>query len=102
MKRHFLTLLFLLCLAAGTSQTLKSPSEFLGYELGSQFTRHHEVIAYFNYVASTLPGQVQLQPYGYTNERRPLMIALLSSLENMGRLESIRPGCRPRRRPPEP
>ena len=90
MKRFFLTLAGLLLLASGTSQTIKSPAEFLGYELGSQFTRHHEVIAYFNYVSETLPQQVQLEPYGFTNERRPLMVAFISSPENMSRLEDIR------------
>ena len=48
------------------------------------------MIAYFTYVSETLPQQVQLEQYGYTNERRPLMLAFLSSPENMSRLESIR------------
>ena len=90
MKRLFFTLASLLLLASGTSQTLKSPSEFLGYELGTKFTRHHEVLSYFKYVSETLPQQVQLEPYGFTNERRPLMVAFLSSPENMSRLESLR------------
>ena len=72
------------------AQDLKSPSEFLGYELGSQFTRHHEVVSYFQYVRESLPGQVQLQDYGYTNERRPLMFAVLSSPENMQNVEALR------------
>ena len=71
-------------------QDLKSPSAFLGYELGTQFTRHHEVIDYYQYVAATLPDQVQLHEYGKTNERRPLMLAYLSTAENMGNLEQIR------------
>jgi hypothetical protein len=84
----FLFAFFLLFQSAG--QELKSPSEFLGYELGSQFTRHHEVIAYFEYVAATLPGRVQLQPYGLTNERRPLVLAMLSSQQNMAKLDELR------------
>lgn len=77
-------------LLQATAQDLKSPSEFLGYELGSKFTRHHEVVSYFQYVSSTLPGQVQLQQYGFTNERRPLMLAVLSTAENMDRLDQLR------------
>ncbi|QCX02273.1 zinc carboxypeptidase [Aggregatimonas sangjinii] len=67
-----------------------SPSEFLGYELGTQFTRHHEVVDYYQYVAKTLADQVQLHEYGKTNERRPLMVAYLSSAGNMADLENIR------------
>ncbi|MFZ9030158.1 MAG: M14 family metallopeptidase [Robiginitalea sp.] len=90
MKQLFLTFSGLFWLISAASQSLKSPSEFLGYELGSEFTRHHEVVAYFNYVSETLPEQVRLESYGHTNERRPLMVAFLSSPENMDRLESIR------------
>ncbi|MEJ2584218.1 MAG: M14 family metallopeptidase [Robiginitalea sp.] len=90
MKRLFCTVATLFFLASATAQTLKSPAEFLGYELGSKFTRHHEVVSYFRYVSETLPDQVHLETYGYTNERRPLTVAFLSSPENMSRLESIR------------
>ena len=69
---------------------LKSPSEFLGYELGTQFTRHHQVVDYYQYVAQVASDRVQLQEYGRTNERRPLILAYLSSAENMTQLEAIR------------
>ena len=72
------------------SQDLKSPSEFLGYELGTQFTRHHEVVDYYQYVAATVSDRVQLQEYGRTNERRPLIIAYLSSADNIRNLDAIR------------
>ncbi len=90
MNKIFLTLACLLLWANSTPQALKSPSEFLGYELGSQFTRHHEVIAYYDYVRNAMPDHVQLQPYGTTHERRPLVVAIVSSPENMARLEEIR------------
>jgi len=32
-------------------QQLKSPSEFLEYELGTRFTRHHQVVDYYQYLA---------------------------------------------------
>lgn len=71
-------------------QDLKSPSEFLGYELGTQFTRHHEVVDYYQYIAATVPNQVQLHEYGKTNERKPLLVAYLSTADNMANLENIR------------
>ena len=71
------------------SQQLKSPSEFLGYELGSRFTRHHKVAEYFTYVSKTL-SNVILEKYGETNEFRPLLVAYVSSKENIDNLEAIR------------
>ena len=36
------------------SQNLKSPSEFLGYEIGTQFSRHSQVADYFDHIAICL------------------------------------------------
>jgi len=71
------------------AQTLKSPAEFLGYELGSQYTRHHKVVDYFTYVSENSKS-VQLEKYGETNEQRPLYVSFISSEENMKNLEEIR------------
>lgn len=87
---RFLLALFILSSFVLSSQDLKSPSEFLGYELGTEFTRHHEVVDYYNYLAQQMPNMVQLTTYGQTNERRPLLLAYVSSPENMGQIETIR------------
>ncbi len=83
--------LLVLVLFAGTlySQSIQSPSEFLGYEIGARFTRHHKVVAYFKYVSST-SGNVKLEKYGETNEHRPLYVAYISSQKNINNLENIR------------
>lgn len=70
-------------------QNLKNPDEFLGYTLGSRFTPHHRVVQYFEYLADK-SDKVQLQPYGFTYEHRPLMLAFISSPKNLAQLESIR------------
>ncbi|MHB1146725.1 MAG: M14 family metallopeptidase [Lutibacter sp.] len=72
-----------------TSQNLKSPAEFLGYELGSQYTRHHKVVDYFMYISQNSTN-VQLEKYGETNEKRPLYVSFISSEENIKNLETIR------------
>jgi len=84
-------LLGLLILFTGTlfAQTIKSPSEFLGYEIGSRFTRHHKVVAYFKYVSNSV-SNVKLEKYGETNENRPLYVSYISSQENISNLENIR------------
>ena len=62
----------------------------MGYELGTQFSRHHEVVDYYEHVARVEPNRVKLVEYGQTNERRPLLLAFVSTAENMANLESIR------------
>lgn len=72
------------------AQNLVSPSAFLGYDIGTQFSRHHQVIDYFKSVARAVPNQVKLEQYGKTNERRGLYLAYVSSEANMKNLETIR------------
>ncbi len=68
---------------------LKSPSEFLGYEIGTEFSRHADVVSYFEHVASNSP-MVKYFDYGKTNERRRLTYAVISSAENIANLQQIR------------
>lgn len=68
---------------------IQSPQDFLGYEIGSQFTRHANVINYFEYAANNSP-LVTYHTYGATNELRPLTYAVISSEQNIQNLEKIR------------
>ena len=86
--KHFFTF-FVVTLSLALQAQVKSPSEFLGYEIGSQFTRHADVVNYFNYVANT-SDMVQYTTYGKTNERRPLTYAIVSAPENIKNIETIR------------
>lgn len=87
MKHLLIIILFIPVLVLG--QTLQSPKEFLGYELGDRFTRHHRVVDYFEHVAA-VKDNVKLHSYGETYENRPLMVAIISSNENMNKLDEIR------------
>ncbi len=66
-----------------------SPKEFHGYELGTKFTRHHQVVSYYKHI-SEKSEKVTLQQYGKTYEDRPLMVAFVSSSENLAKLDQIR------------
>ncbi len=68
---------------------IKTPSQFLGYEIGSQYSRHADVVHYFEYIAS-VSYMVEFDSYGQTNERRPLTYAIVSSEENIKNIEAIR------------
>jgi Zinc carboxypeptidase len=70
--------------------SLKSPDAFLPHPLGEQFTPHHLLTDYFEYLAANATSTMRLERYGYTNEARPLQIAVFSSPENIARLEQIR------------
>jgi len=75
----------------GMSQSaLQSPSSFLGYAIGTKFTRHHQIVAYFNAVAQANPAMVKLINYGKTNEGRDLLVAAIGLPENIAQLEKIR------------
>ncbi|HJV19734.1 MAG TPA: M14 family metallopeptidase [Sediminibacterium sp.] len=72
------------------AQTVQTPEAFLGYKVGTRFTRHHRLVEYAKYIAQARPDMVKTEKYGETNEGRELMIAMISSPENMQKLESIR------------
>lgn len=92
MKKLLIYFIFLIVsTSVGQAQQTKiqSPSEFLGYELGSQWTPHYRVMDYFWHVAEN-SSAVEAQPYGKTYEGRELMIAFVSDEKNIDRLEEIR------------
>lgn len=89
MKTRLLFLFTVLFTVSIFAQTIKSPQEFLGYELGKRFTRHHKVVEYFKYVSNQLEN-VELDKYGETNEHRPLYVSYISSKKNIKNIEQIR------------
>ena len=88
-KYFFLIFLLIAGIFSVQAQKIQSPSEFLGYKLGDQFTPHHRVVDYYNYLAS-VSKNIQLQEYGKTNEGRPLLLAFVGSDSNISRLDQIR------------
>jgi hypothetical protein len=80
----------LLCWHLAAQTALKTPNQFLPHALGEQFTPHHLVTDYYEYLAANAPATVRLEKYGQTVEARPLQIAIFSSPDNMRQLEQIR------------
>jgi hypothetical protein len=90
MKRSlFIISVILLNLFHCNSQTIKSPDEFLGYELGTQFTFHQRAVDYFRYLAESSP-LAEYREYGVTYEGRVLGVCIVSSEENLSNLEEYR------------
>ncbi|PZX58061.1 M14 family zinc carboxypeptidase [Algoriphagus chordae] len=89
MKKLLFLSLFVFSLTISSWAQIQTPEQFLGYKPGDRFTPHHRMVDYFEHVAANNPN-VKLIQYGETNEKRPLIIAILSSSENMANLEQIR------------
>ncbi len=88
--KHVLVCLFTFySILLSAQNKLRSPDDFLMNQYGAQFTPHYLVADYFRHVAAN-SDLVQLTEYGRTNQGRPLLLAVISSKENMGKLEQIR------------
>ncbi len=68
---------------------LKSPSDFFPHQWGEHFTPHHWQVDYFEHVAAN-SNYVKLQQFGLTNEKRPMILAIVSTPENLARIDDIR------------
>ncbi|MCB9276286.1 MAG: zinc carboxypeptidase [Lewinellaceae bacterium] len=89
MLRFLLIPSVIFAFATAAYAQLLSPGDFLPHEHGAQFTPHHLVVDYFRHVAANSPN-VMLMQYGNTNEERPLILAYISTPENLARLDDIR------------
>jgi len=78
-----------LIMATSLQAQLQTPAQFLGYEIGTEFSRHADVVNYFEHVAAN-SNMVMYDSYGKTNERRPLTYAVISTPENLANIEKIR------------
>jgi hypothetical protein len=87
MKNYLAALLLLLCISL--SAQFKTPSEFLGYPIGTKFTYHHQIVAYSRYLASQSNGLAQWQVYGYTSEGREQGQMVIANLPSGITLEQV-------------
>ena len=68
---------------------VRSPSDFLGFEIGSRPANYAEATAYLKYLAETFPN-VSLTSYAETYEGRSLVYLTVTSEENARRLAEHR------------
>lgn len=74
---------------ASFDKSIPSPQEFLGYEIGSHYTRHDRIVAYFKKLAE-ISDKASFQVIGETYEQRPQVVLTVTSPENHSNLEEIR------------
>lgn len=70
-------------------ETVQPPDQFVGFPIGSRHLRHDQVVAYMRYLADS-SDRVRLKAYGTTHGHRPVLSLIISSSENLQRLEEIR------------
>ncbi len=88
MQRLILAIAFL-CTNLLAYAQLKSPSDFFPHAWGEHFTPHHLLVDYYRHVAAN-SNHLQLIEFGMTNEKRPMLLLVVSTPENLARLEEIR------------
>ncbi len=71
-------------------QGVPRPSEVLGYEPGSFHARYGLIERYFEALGRSAPDRIVVETYGESYERRPLLLAYISSQENLARKDQIR------------
>jgi hypothetical protein len=65
------------------------PAEFLGRPVGDTPVRYSDLVAYLSKLAEST-ARVQMVPYGRTYEGRELYYVVISSVDNMERLDAIK------------
>ena len=70
-------------------EKIPTPEQFLGYPVGSHYTRHDQIIAYLKELEK-VSNKVHVQTIGKTYEERAQVIVTITSPENFAKLEQIR------------
>ena len=68
---------------------IPTPEQFLGYPIGSYFSRHDQVVAYFRQLEK-VSDRVHVQSIGKTYEQREQIIVTITAPSNYAKLEQIR------------
>jgi hypothetical protein len=68
---------------------IPTPADFLGFELGHEPVRHHQLVEYITRVAE-LSDRLSVEVIGHTHERRPILFVVATSTDNRARLDEIK------------
>ncbi len=73
---------------------IPSIEQVLGYAPGERITWHRDAIRYFEALAAAAPERAQVVEYARSWQGRELIYAVLSSADNIARIEEIKDGMR--------
>ena len=96
MKHLIILFSFVISLSAQPSHNalIPSPKQVVGYELGEKFTSHSKLEKYISILKNAAPDRIRVFPYGETYEGRTLYIVVVSSTNNLNRLDEIKNNIR--------
>src|SRR5699024_635090 len=70
-------------------EQIPSPSDFLAYDIGTNYTRHDRIVSYFKHLAQ-LTDKATFQQIGETYEHRPQVVLTITSQQNQEDVQQIR------------
>lgn len=70
-------------------ESIPTPEEFLGYPIGTHYTRHDRIVDYLEEL-TRISDKATLQEIGQTVQKRPQVILTITSPDNHQNLEDIR------------
>lgn len=69
--------------------SVPTPAAFLGFELGSQPVRHHQLVGYLQSVAAQ-SDRISIEVIGHSHERRPILFLTVTSPQNHAAIDDVR------------
>ena len=69
---------------------IPKPKDIIYHEVGEYHVTHDRLVNYMKAIAAAAPSRVKLETMGFTYERRPQVLLIITSPENHKRLEEIR------------
>ncbi len=88
--RQCLFTVFLIISGFIFSQSNFTPEGYLGYKIGTQFTRQDKVVSYFYELQKEFSKNLLVWKYGESYEKRDLILAYFGTEENLNNIENIR------------
>ena len=70
--------------------SIPKPKDIIYHEVGEWHITHDRLVNYMKAIAAAAPDRVKLETMGFTYERRPQVLLIITSPKNQQRLEEIR------------
>jgi hypothetical protein len=70
--------------------SVPKPKDIIYHEVGEWHVTHDRLVNYMKAVATAMPSRIKLETVGFTYEKRPQVLLVITSPENHQRLEEIR------------
>jgi hypothetical protein len=90
MRKALLSILLLVIFISVKGQGLKTPSQFLEYELGTRFTFHSDIERYIDHIVENNKTRFKKINYGKSEEGRNLFIIIYGTASSIKSYEEIR------------